>query len=109
MKFIVFSKKWGHNNIYGIKITKTGWYVKYASISGDCNDRGEPYLFDIMDRDYIDYPEPLGDYFAYLWEMAQGKDQKWIQERLNELSRWLMTDVQFKLDDDFWKKSNIRV
>ncbi|MBN1786135.1 MAG: hypothetical protein JW825_04000 [Candidatus Methanofastidiosa archaeon] len=108
MKFTVLSKKWGHKNIYGIKITSTGWYIRYASIGGDCNDRGEPYLYELLDKDYIEYPESLGDYLSFLWERSQRKGNSWIQERLNELSEWLISEESNKLDDAFWNESRIR-
>ena len=109
MKLTVLSVKWGHKNVYGIKKTNSGWYVRYAGISGDCNDRGEPYLFDLLDRDYIDYPASLGDYFSYLWEGSKGKGNDWIQERLDEISRMLMSEGPYEPKDDFWKDIHIQI
>jgi len=109
MKFTVFSRKWGHKNIYGVKKTNTGWYIRYAGISGDCNERGEPLLFDLLDKDYIDYPENLGDIFSYLWERSEGKGNDWIQERLDDISRAMMSEGPFIMKGDFWRDIDIQV
>ncbi|MHC1599133.1 MAG: hypothetical protein ACXQS3_02450 [Candidatus Methanofastidiosia archaeon] len=103
MKFTVYSNKWKHENVYGIKFTNNGWYVKHAGINGDCDKRGEPYLYDMLKLDNVDYPPTLGHYLEYLWYNSIKKEKKWIQEKLDELCLWIKSSEKLKLDSDFWK------
>jgi hypothetical protein len=107
MKFKVFSNRWNHENIYGVKITNNGWYVRYAGKGGDCDKKGEPFFYELFDDDYIDYPPHFGDYLEFLWYESYDKTKLWIQKRLDELSEWLRYK-DYKLNDEFWSKMSYK-
>lgn len=88
----VYSRRWGHDDSYKLKRTKTGWELSHISISaGKCDKSGIPYLFENLNHDSINYPEGLPGYMAWLWEQAaeQGLTHEKVQESLNELGDWI--------------------
>jgi hypothetical protein len=91
MEFKVCSRRWGHFDNYTIQKTANGWWISHLTISGDCNKKGKPYLYNNFDQDGINYPADLGGYLEYLWEKADSEnwsDTK-IQPKLNILARWV--------------------
>ncbi|NVN92528.1 MAG: hypothetical protein HXX11_18290 [Desulfuromonadales bacterium] len=91
MKLEVYSRRWGHNDAYTVKLTDTGWNVSHVAIGGACDKRGMPYLFENLDHDSINYPESLGDYLTWLWEKAAGNkmNEQQIQEALIQIGHWI--------------------
>lgn len=65
MQFKVYSRHLKRYDSYTIKKTTTGWYVEddlFGQIKGNCDKRGDPYLFENLNHDYVNYPEYLGGY-----------------------------------------------
>ncbi|NNC09434.1 hypothetical protein HJC10_42325 [Corallococcus exiguus] len=87
--FVVYSKRWGHNDTYHIRRTTDGWEVLHISIGGPCNKRGEPYLFDNFKQDSIRYPPDVGQRMEALWERARNQDLSHdeVQAGLNEIAQ----------------------
>lgn len=104
MKLTVYSRRWSHDDAYEIRKTGKGWFVGHLAINGECNKSGEPYLFENLDHDSINYPEALGDYLEWIWDKSEGKNEEWIQERLNELSEWIKSVEKSSPSSDFWKE-----
>ena len=91
----VYSRRWGHEESYHLKRTKSGWEFRHFH-SGACDKRGAPLLYDSLDHDSINYPEELGGYLEYLWERAEkdGLSHEQVQEALTVLGRWIITCEQ---------------
>jgi hypothetical protein len=89
--FNVFSRRWGHNDRYRIKRTSSGWDVSYIAIGGPCNKKGQPFLFENLDHDGINYPEELPGYMEWLWDQSQelGIPHERVQEAINQLAEWV--------------------
>jgi hypothetical protein len=87
----IYSKRWGHIDKYKIKRTSKGWNVGNISIVGECDKKGQPYLFKNFRQDNINYPNALPDYLEYLWEQANelGLTHEKVQEAINELAKWI--------------------
>ena len=94
MKLEVGSPRWDHNDIYTIKKTKNGWYVRgVMSIEGECDKTGAPYLFDNLRQDIISYPYNLGWYMEQLWDYSSSENmsESEIQEQLDLIGKWIRT------------------
>lgn len=90
-KFEVFTRRWGNSDLYTIKRTETGWYVKFLSYTGECNKAAQPFLFGALTHDSINYPEALPGYFEWLWEQAKedGLSHEEVQQALDQLAKWV--------------------
>ena len=89
----VCSRRWGHNDRYKIRKTDSGWYITHISINGPCDKTGNPYLFENLRQDSINYPRDLGGYMEYLWERASAENMSKddIQKQLDLLGEWIQT------------------
>lgn len=99
----IFSERWdgatGKNagrskanwDEYKIKRIKTGWYVKHIAINGECDKKGEPYLYKNFRQDFISYPHNLPDVMELLWEAAEKEmlTQEELQHELDKISNWI--------------------
>jgi len=90
-QFRVYSRRWGHDDVYRMKRTKTGWDVRYIAIGGVCDKGGRPYLIENLEHDSIDYPAGLAGWLEWLWLRAKedGLSQEAVQQALNDLSEWV--------------------
>lgn len=57
IKFKVYTRRWGHEDIYSIKRTVNGWYCEFNTIQGECKKNGEGGLTRNLDHDSIFYPK----------------------------------------------------
>jgi hypothetical protein len=91
VRFEVFSRRWGHNDSYRVERTEEGWTISYHAIGGPCDPTGEPYLYDNLRQDGINYPADLGSYLAWLWERAKTENlsDDEIQKYLDQLGQWI--------------------
>jgi len=89
--FSVYSRRRNHNDDYRITRTPTGWNVQYIRIGGDCDKRGQPFLFDNLEHDFINYPAGLGGYLEWLWAQANENDMsdQELQTHLDMLAEWV--------------------
>lgn len=87
----VYSRRWGHDDIYSIKRISDGWFVSHLAINGKCDKKGEPVLFKNLNQDYINSPKKLGDYMERLWTSAaeKGLSHQEVQEALDLLGEWV--------------------
>jgi len=88
--FRVYSRRWGHDDTYEVKRTSKGWEIRY-DVVGLCNKKGQPFLFENLDHDGINYPEELPGYMEWLWDQAkeQGLSHEQVQEALEQLFNWV--------------------
>lgn len=88
----IFSRRWGHDDIYRLIRTNTGWQVDHIR-GGNSNKRGEPALYDALHGDQINYPHDLPGYLEWLWERAsdegEGLSPEAVQAALNDLAEWI--------------------
>ncbi len=90
-EFNVYSRRWGHADRYKFKRTSKGWDINFVSIGGPSNRKGQPFLFENLDHDGINYPEELPGYMEWLWEQAQelGLTHDQVQEAIDQLAVWV--------------------
>lgn len=95
-EFRVFSRRWGHHDIYQITRTLLGWDVNHFAIGGPCDKGGRPFLFDNFRQDSIQHPHRLDGWFEWLWDQAESKglSKEQVQEALNELAAWVSETEQ---------------
>jgi len=101
----VYSRRWGHEQIIEVEITEKGWNINSPGLlGGECDSKGNPYLFEHLDHDGINYPEELGGYMDYLWRKAKEENMsdEEIQEHLDELGRWISI-VEKNSPGGIWK------
>ena len=103
MKLVIFSRRWGHDDHYTINKTNTGWTITHMAIGGECDKKGEPFLTENLKHDSIDYPADISGYMDWLWRKSEGKEEEFIQEKLDELSEWLKVTEKSTPTSDFWK------
>ena len=89
MELEVYSRRFGHPDLYQISRTDTGWHVRHQRIEGDCDKTGAPYLFKCLDQDGINYPHDLGGYMEFLWCKSADMSEEEIQEQLDLLGKWI--------------------
>ncbi|MBN3346146.1 hypothetical protein CF050_04455 [Clostridium botulinum] len=89
----VYSRRWGHKDIYTIVRCENGWEVTFNAINGLCDKSGNPVLLKILDHDFINYPHDLGGYLEFLWNQANenGLSHEEVQTALYDLGRWIST------------------
>lgn len=90
-RFRVFSRRWGRDDTYKMRRTAGGWWIGHLAISGDCNRKGQPYLFENFAQDGINYPADLPNYVEWLWTQAaeKGLNKSDVQRELERLGRWV--------------------
>lgn len=91
MHLEVYSRRWGHNDSYRFERTDRGWEIGYVAIGGECDPAGDPYLYENLVQDGINYPADLGRYLAFVWETARENDlaDDEVQEYLDQLGQWI--------------------
>lgn len=89
--FRVYSRRWGHDDIYHFMRTKDGWDVNSPPIGGSCDKGGDPHLFKNLRQDLIHYPIGLNNWLEWLWEQAasKGLSKDEVQIALQELADWI--------------------
>jgi len=104
-QFKVFSRRWGHDDVYHMTRTKTGWDVTYISIGGPCDKSGKPYLFANLQQDAIDYPAGLGGWLEWLWHRAKedGLTAAQVQSSLDQLAQWVRNTEQSSPNGGVWE------
>jgi hypothetical protein len=87
----VFTRRWGHDDVYTVVRTGTGWTVNHVAIGGDCDRTGAPFLYANFEQDSVKYPHDIGVALERLWEHAgeQNLTDAQIQPHLNQLGEWI--------------------
>lgn len=103
-KFRIYSRRWGHDDIYNITRTEDGWDVGYL-MSGPCDKGGHPFLFENFNQDSIVHPNNFDGWLEWLWEQAASngltKDQ--VQTALQELADWVSNLEKNAPSGDVWR------
>jgi integron cassette protein len=95
--FRVYSRRWGHDDTYRVRRTKTGWRFGSGGLGEVATGRdgrvqGQPGtgLLRFLDHDSINYPEELPGYLEWLWERAaeDGLTHEKVQDGLTQLAGW---------------------
>lgn len=89
--FNVYSRRWGHEDHYGLTRTSSGWHLTHVTYGGDVNKGAEPNLFTALEHESILYPRGLPGFFTHLWDRADrdGLTHAEVQEALNNLAEWI--------------------
>jgi hypothetical protein len=88
-KLRVYSRKWGHDDVYTVIRTPAGWHVQFIRIGGQCDPTGRPFLFQNLDHDEIRYPPDLGQRLHRLWREVPMMSEEEVQERLDAIANHL--------------------
>ena len=104
-EFIVYSRRWKHDDTYRITRTEDGWYVRHVAIGGPCDTGGHPFLFQNFDQDSISYPSKLDWRLTWLWEQAKenGLSYNDVQQGLQELADWVTATEKSAPTEGVWK------
>ena len=92
IKFKVYTRRWGHEDVYSIKRTVKGWYCGFISTHGECKKNGEGGLFNNLDHDSIFYPKEAVAYaMEKLWEDADDGviDFDELAKRVQQVADWI--------------------
>lgn len=92
MPFVVYTRRWGHEDRYTIKRTVDGWFCGYMSIHGECEKNGEGGLFMNLDHDAVFYPKDGVKYaLKELWEDADDGeiDFEELKKRMQQIADWI--------------------
>jgi len=104
-EFSVYSRRWGHNDVYAVTRTEYGWEVNHLAIGGPCDKGARPFLFENLRHDSIQYPNGLGGWFEWLWDQAESKglSKEQVQEALHELAAWVSETEHNVPTGDAWR------
>lgn len=92
MTFSVYTRRWGHSDVYEIERTIDGWEVHHIAINGKCAKDGEGALMNNLHHDFIFFPEDGVKYaLSNLWEDAEdGKlTPEDLQKKLQQIADWI--------------------
>ncbi|MGC6586131.1 hypothetical protein ACPV3A_14335 [Paenibacillus sp. Dod16] len=90
-EFNVYSRRWGHEDHYGLTRTSSGWNLSHTTYGGEMNKSCEPNLFEALRHESVIYPRNLSGFFEWLWDRAErdGLSHDEVQEALNQLANWV--------------------
>jgi hypothetical protein len=92
MTFSVYTRRWGHNDVYNIKRTVDGWNLESSTNGSVCEKDGTGALFNTLEHDSVFYPKE-GVEFALkeLWMQADegALTLKELQDRLQQIADWI--------------------
>lgn len=106
-KFKVYSRRWGHDDVYKIVRTAEGWDIHHLNIGGPCDRGGRPFLFQNLNHDSINYPSGLEDMMEALWELAasKGLSEDQVQKGLNDLANWVSSTEKKTPSGNYWEEA----
>ena len=90
-EFRVFTRRWGHDEIYTIKRTVSGWFLKANTFTGPCDKTCAPLLYETLRHDSILYPNDVGQWFEWLWQQAKDKGlgREQVQKGIEDIANWI--------------------
>lgn len=89
-QFKIFTRKWGHYDVYTMKRIASGWNIKGCFYPGECNKKGEPFLLDSFEYERVSYPYNTGELLEWLWDKAAaGLDKKEVQTAMDDIAQWI--------------------
>lgn len=92
MNFSVYTRRWGHKDVYRIERTIDGWETRHIAINGKCTKNGEGALMINLHHDSVFFPEEGVKYaLSDLWELAEdGKlTLEDLQQKLQQIADWI--------------------
>lgn len=91
LKLRVYSRRWGHDDVYTICRTKDGWLVQSLGGAAKAHKDGTGALIETLKHDSIVYPESLNFAMEQLWELADQTpmESDELQEYLNQMGEWI--------------------
>jgi hypothetical protein len=101
----VYTRILQHEDIYNLKRTDSGWHIDNLSIAGNCDKSGNPFLFENLNHDSVNYPDELSVYMEWLWEQAaeKGLSHEQVQNALNELGKWISICEENSPNGEIWE------
>jgi hypothetical protein len=101
----IFTRRWGHDEVYHFARTATGWNFDFHGSSGPCDKTGNPVLFSNLNHDSVFYPEGLGGWFEWLWNKAEqnGLTQAQVQQGFDDLGNWIRLTEQNVPSGPIWQ------
>lgn len=89
--FSVYTRRWGHRDSYTLIRNQNGWEFMGLAYNGQCDQEGNPVLFEALEHDSVSYPRNLSSVLWSIWKRAKEKglthDQ--VQNMLNETADWV--------------------
>jgi len=92
--FSVFTRRWGRYDHYKLIRTEKGWKIvgglpnSQRDMSSD--KKGDPYVYAVLDHDFVNYPHHIGLYLEMVWNSAaKGADKEEVQQALNNIAEWI--------------------
>ncbi|KUP09733.1 hypothetical protein Q73_01310, partial [Bacillus coahuilensis m2-6] len=98
IKLRIYSSRWGHDDIYSVKRTMTGWNFKHLSYDVNCSKDGtlngekSDGFFSILAHDSIQYPYDGVKYaLETLWKTADSTSMsiKELEIKLQDIGNWI--------------------
>ena len=92
LTFEVYTRRWGHSDIYCMQRTIDGWLCNHMAINGKCRKSGEGALSNNLNHDGVFFPEEAVMFaMEKLWETAdEGEiDLVELQNRLQQVADWI--------------------
>jgi len=92
MPFSVYTRRWGHSDVYQIERTIDGWEVHHIAINGKCAKDGEGALINNLHHDCIFFPEDgVKCALTNLWDDAEAGNLtlEELQKRLQQIADWI--------------------
>jgi len=89
--FKVYSRRWGHDDLYELTRNEVGWYVSHMLFEGQSGKNADPVLTYMLRNDNVSYPYNLSNLMEDIWMRAQeeGLDRQEVQKMLDKVSEWL--------------------
>lgn len=90
-EFKVFTRRWGHYDMYSIIRNENGWYISHLSHNGQGGKNAEPILSYILRHDSVSFPRNLPDIMEDIWIRAEeeGLTKEQVQVMLNQVAEWI--------------------
>ncbi|EWG09313.1 hypothetical protein [Cytobacillus firmus] len=90
-EFRVYTRRWGHYDLYQITRNKDGWFISHLSHKGQGGKNAEPVLSYILRHDSVSYPQNLPRIMEDIWIRAEdeGLTKEQVQEMLNQVAEWV--------------------
>ena len=90
-EFKVYTRRWGHYDLYNIIRNKDGWDISHLSHKGQGGKNAEPILSYILRHDSVSFPRNLPDIMEDIWIRAEeeGLTKEQVQEMLNQVAEWI--------------------
>lgn len=90
-EFKIYTRRWGHHDLYQITRNKDGWFISHLSHNGQGGKNAEPILSYILRHDSVSYPQNLPNIMEDIWIRAEeeGLTKVQVQEMLNKVAGWI--------------------